>query len=76
MIRHYVKPGITGWAQTHGERGETKTVEDMRRRVEKRHLVHRALELLAGHPDNNKDRDGCHPRRRQGVLTIIRNATS
>ena len=35
MIRHYVKPGITGWAQTHGERGETKTVEDMRRRVEK-----------------------------------------
>lgn len=35
MIRHYVKPGITGWAQTHGERGETKTVDDMRRRVEK-----------------------------------------
>lgn len=35
MIRHYVKPGITGWAQTHGERGETKTVDDMARRVEK-----------------------------------------
>lgn len=35
MIRHFVKPGITGWAQTHGERGETKTVDDMRRRVEK-----------------------------------------
>lgn len=35
MIRHYVKPGITGWAQTHGERGETRTVDDMRRRVEK-----------------------------------------
>ena len=35
MIRHYVKPGITGWAQTHGERGETKTVDDMGRRVEK-----------------------------------------
>lgn len=35
MIRHYVKPGITGWAQTHGERGETKTVDDMKRRVEK-----------------------------------------
>lgn len=35
MIRHFVKPGITGWAQTHGERGETKTVDDMARRVEK-----------------------------------------
>ncbi len=35
MIRHYVKPGITGWAQTHGERGETKTVDDMARRVKK-----------------------------------------
>ena len=34
-IRNIVKPGITGWAQTHGERGETKTVDDMRRRVEK-----------------------------------------
>lgn len=35
MIRHYVKPGITGWAQTNGERGETKVVDDMARRVEK-----------------------------------------
>lgn len=35
MIRHYVKPGITGWAQTHGERGETRTVDDMKRRVQK-----------------------------------------
>lgn len=34
MIRHYVRPGITGWAQTHGERGQTETVDDMRRRVE------------------------------------------
>lgn len=34
MVRHYVKPGITGWAQTHGLRGETKTVDDMARRVE------------------------------------------
>jgi Undecaprenyl-phosphate glucose phosphotransferase len=32
--RHNVKPGITGWAQIHGLRGETDTDEKMRQRVE------------------------------------------
>jgi Undecaprenyl-phosphate glucose phosphotransferase len=32
--RHKVKPGITGWAQINGFRGETKTPEDMMKRVE------------------------------------------
>jgi Undecaprenyl-phosphate glucose phosphotransferase len=34
MQRHRVKPGITGWAQVNGLRGETETVEKMAARVE------------------------------------------
>ncbi len=33
MVRHLAKPGITGWAQINGSRGETKTVDDMAKRV-------------------------------------------
>jgi putative colanic acid biosynthesis UDP-glucose lipid carrier transferase len=32
--RQSVKPGITGWAQVNGYRGETDTIDKMERRVE------------------------------------------
>ncbi len=33
MIRHKVRPGITGWAQVNGSRGETETLEKMQARI-------------------------------------------
>lgn len=33
MVRHFIKPGVTGWAQTHGFRGETKELSQMEGRV-------------------------------------------
>ena len=34
LVRHFAKPGITGWAQVNGFRGETKELSDMKDRVD------------------------------------------
>jgi putative colanic acid biosynthesis UDP-glucose lipid carrier transferase len=34
MVRHWIKPGVTGWAQVNGYRGETRTIDQMRSRVD------------------------------------------
>ncbi len=33
MVRHYIRPGVTGWAQVTGFRGETKELADMQGRI-------------------------------------------
>jgi putative colanic acid biosynthesis UDP-glucose lipid carrier transferase len=61
MVRHKVRPGITGWAQVNGHRGETETVEKMRARLEcdldylrnwsvalDLHIIARTIRLVAG----------------------------
>jgi putative colanic acid biosynthesis UDP-glucose lipid carrier transferase len=34
MQRHKVRPGLTGWAQVNGLRGETDSVEKMQARID------------------------------------------
>ena len=47
MVRHYATPGITGWAQVNGCRGETRELSEMKARVEKDiwYIEHWSIEL-------------------------------
>jgi putative colanic acid biosysnthesis UDP-glucose lipid carrier transferase len=45
MLRHKVKPGITGLAQVNGARGETETLEKMERRIQFDHRYIREWSL-------------------------------
>ena len=47
MIRHLAKPGLTGWAQVNGCRGETRELSEMKERVEKDiwYIEHWSIEL-------------------------------
>ena len=47
MLRHKVKPGITGWAQINGWRGETDTLEKMEKRIEF-DLIYKQLDIYLG----------------------------
>ncbi len=67
MVRHKVRPGITGWAQVNGFRGETDTVEKMKQRIEYDLTYLRNWSLRLDLHDHPEDRAG-GVRRPQSVL--------
>ena len=56
MVRHKVRPGITGWAQVNGLRGETETVEKMAARIryDLDYLRHWSLRLRPAYPGEDR----------------------
>ena len=71
FARHRVKPGITGWAQVNGLRGETKTVDAMEARVQLDIYYAENWSLLLDSEDPGDDRRHL-PHRPQRVLSLSR----
>ena len=77
MLRHKVKPGITGWAQVNGLRGETETLDKMRARV--RYWLHAPGEAYARRWGSRRCQSGVRqeagawPPSRQRTLSIHQN---
>ena len=68
MVRHLVKPGITGWAQVTGYRGETKELWQMEGRVQRECMVSGTLDFSIGFVHHIQDGQKCRPGREGSLL--------
>ena len=71
MVRHLVKPGITGWAQVTGFRGETTGTLADGRTCRARHLVSGTLDIHARPVHYLQNREECGKRRKRSLLKRV-----